>query len=415
MKTSPQVIEHLVHKAKRTVRLLVLAMLVPCGFAHAQFEMEKIGDPIWEPRGYSLSSFEIPQHTGFSSIQNQRRFVSEMLGDAYVARENYELGGFQAEPIEGPYDLVFPHAVAAAGGIDTDVFLLQEARDPGTILMLTTLIPSENAPTGPSVDGLNSPIFPDEIFPMEYNLASIKLDGIEQLPDDCICIAEIPALSDYGIVTDEYGEEHDLTGLHWTHDFTTFGYTQKRNVSVSDILGDYRIVDEYRDAQGHGWNVTYSYSVVRRDTDLAGDLSYNEELDMHDLNILSRNVGFDAINLRLDMNGDEAVDVADVHYWVTDLKNTWIGDANLDGEFNSSDFVQVFSAGKYETNAAASWSEGDWNADARFDSGDFVMAFADGGYENGPRAVVAAVPEPTSRLLVLIVLAALPFFRKRLS
>ena len=32
--------------------------------------------------------------------------------------------------------------------------------------------------------------------------------------------------------------------------------------------------------------------------------------------------------------------------WVNDLKNTWIGDANLDLEFNSGDMVQVFVAGQ---------------------------------------------------------------------
>ena len=390
-------------RAKRTVCLAAFAMLTPCGFAHAQFEFEKIGDPIWEPRGYSLSSFEIPQHAGFSRSQNQRRFVSELLGDAYVARENYEQGGFQAEPIDGPYDLVFPHAVAAAGGIDTDVFLLNEARDPGTILMMTTLMPSENAPTGPSVDGPNSPIFPEVLFPLEYNLSSIKVDGVEQIDlDDCNCTVEIPTLSDYGLVTDEYGKEHDLTGLHWTHDFTTFGYTQDRNNSISEVVGDYEIVDEYRDAQGNGWNVTYSYSVVRRDTDVAGDLSYNNELDMHDLDILTRNVAFGAINLRLDMNSDERVNVDDVHFWVTELKNSWIGDANLDGEFNSSDFVEVFTAGKYETDEAALWSEGDWNSDRRFDSSDFVVAFQGGGYELGPSQLTSAVPEPSSWILLAI-------------
>ena len=50
-----------------------------------------------------------------------------------------------------------------------------------------------------------------------------------------------------------------------------------------NVLGDYQIVDQYCDVQDNGWDVTYSFSVVRRGTDVAGDLSYNEELDMHDL------------------------------------------------------------------------------------------------------------------------------------
>ena len=51
-----------------------------------------------------------------------------------------------------------------------------------------------------------------------------------------------------------------------------------------------------------------------------------------------------------DLNGDGVVDFEDRKLWVEDsaFKNTWIGDANLDLEFNSCDMVQVFAAGKYE-------------------------------------------------------------------
>ena len=92
----------------------------------------------------------------------------------------------------------------------------------------------------------------------------------------------------------------------------------------------------------------------------------------------------------------------DHRVWVKDLKRTWFGDADLDGEFNSNDFVQVFKAGTYETDSEAGWSEGDWNADGVFDSVDFITAFTDGGYEQGPRTGVAAVPEPAGWSLFVI-------------
>jgi hypothetical protein len=50
------------------------------------------------------------------------------------------------------------------------------------------------------------------------------------------------------------------------------------------------------------------------------------------------------------------------------------GDANLDGDFNSIDLVQVFRAGKYETSQAAAWSDGDFNLDGRFNSQDLIAA-----------------------------------------
>ena len=85
-----------------------------------------------------------------------------------------------------------------------------------------------------------------------------------------------------------------------------------------------------------------------------------------------------------------------------DVLGTWIGDSNLDGEFNSSDFVNVFTAGKFETGDPATWAEGDWNGDGVFGSGDFVAAFTDGGFELGPRPAAATVPEPTTFALMMI-------------
>ncbi|MCA9150698.1 MAG: chitobiase/beta-hexosaminidase C-terminal domain-containing protein, partial [Planctomycetales bacterium] len=54
-----------------------------------------------------------------------------------------------------------------------------------------------------------------------------------------------------------------------------------------------------------------------------------------------------------------------------------VGDANLDGIFNSADIVQIFQAGKYELtiDGAASWSQGDWNGDGLFITSDLVFAF----------------------------------------
>ena len=50
----------------------------------------------------------------------------------------------------------------------------------------------------------------------------------------------------------------------------------------------------------------------------------------------------------------------------------------------------------------AQWGDGDWNADLEFDSADLVQALSDGGYEAGPKAAVAAVPEPATVVLLLI-------------
>ena len=215
-----------------------------------------------------------------------------------------------------------------------------------------------------------------------------------------------------GPFRDRYGETHDLdfTGLNYSHLALFSGNARHPGGNPNNSqqrIGENKIVQTIRDANGNGWDVIEEYTIVAEATDIVGDLNYNGELDMGDLNIMTQNVtlmpdGHQAseAQLRLDMNGDDAVDVSDVHHWVTDLKGSWIGDANLDGVFDSGDFVDVFGAGKYETGESARWSEGDWSGDQIFDSEDFIVAFQDGGYESGSRTAVAAVPEPSSLALV---------------
>jgi hypothetical protein len=135
-----------------------------------------------------------------------------------------------------------------------------------------------------------------------------------------------------------------------------------------------------------------------------GDFSSNGVLDAVDIDMLSsqfRRVPDDRL---FDLNNDATLTQEDRTAWVHDLANTFFGDSNLDGEFNSSDMTFVFQANEYEDNITlnSTWADGDWNGDGDFDSGDLVAAFKDGGYEKGPRAAVNAVPEPSSVILLAI-------------
>ena len=135
---------------------------------------------------------------------------------------------------------------------------------------------------------------------------------------------------------------------------------------------------------------------------LLGDFDSSGVLDISDIDNLLLQVAAGENPSAYDLNNDANVDTEDIRVWVKDLANTWIGDANLDGEFNSGDMVQVFQAGKYESDLDAGWAEGDWTGDRRFDSGDMVAAFQDAGYEMGPRPAVNAVPEPSSGILLAV-------------
>ena len=132
----------------------------------------------------------------------------------------------------------------------------------------------------------------------------------------------------------------------------------------------------------------FSFVLVLSDSagaDVPGDFDGNGVVDSADFDYFWD--CYECLDPRLDIDGNGAKDQQDFQILVEELGNTYFGDANLDGEFNSSDFVAVFKAGEYEDTVSgnSSWSEGDWNGDREFDSADFVTAFLANGYELGPR------------------------------
>ena len=154
---------------------------------------------------------------------------------------------------------------------------------------------------------------------------------------------------------------------------------------------------------------------LTRTAGILGDYDGSGVLDEPDLNMQAVQISNPPGDPTYDLNDDGVVDVEDRKIWVNDLKNTYVGDANLDLEFNSGDMVQVFSKGKYETQQEASWGEGDFNGDKKFDSGDMVAAFVGGGYELGPKgpAAVGVVPEPSGVVLAIVGLLGLAGLTRR--
>ncbi len=132
-----------------------------------------------------------------------------------------------------------------------------------------------------------------------------------------------------------------------------------------------------------------------------GDLDQDGDTDQTDL-LAWQNVG--------DFNAqiDAIRDVAERIKFVRNYVPTWMGDSNLDGRFDTNDLVFTFQKGEYEdaTVGNSRWADGDWNGDYEFNSNDFIVAFQDGGFERGPVGAIAAVPEPSACLLVLMGLAS---------
>lgn len=142
---------------------------------------------------------------------------------------------------------------------------------------------------------------------------------------------------------------------------------------------------------------------------LFGDFDQSGAYDLADIALLVAELHVPQPDPAFDVDGNGSVDQDDLTRWVKDLRQTWLGDANLDGSFGSGDLVDVFVAGEYDDaiDGNSTWAEGDWNGDLDFDSGDLVDAFSDGGYRGQELAGAPAVPEPSTALLVLVSVVSL--------
>jgi hypothetical protein len=147
---------------------------------------------------------------------------------------------------------------------------------------------------------------------------------------------------------------------------------------------------------------------------MLGDVNGDNLLDVKDIDDLTRQSASLTHPPAYDLNADSLVNEDDIKFWIVDLFKSWVGDVNLDLEFNSSDLIDVLAAGVYEVDTDAAWSQGDFNGDGRANSSDLIAALAGGGYEQGPQPAVAAVPEPTSLMIVTTgMFSYLAFTRRR--
>jgi hypothetical protein len=120
-----------------------------------------------------------------------------------------------------------------------------------------------------------------------------------------------------------------------------------------------------------------------------GDFTLDGVVDADDITAMSLAIAAGAPDAVFDLNRDgEPANAGDWEQLIQGILNTTYGDANLDGIFNSADFVEVFIVGEYEDSIDhnSTWKEGDWNGDRDFDSSDFVVAFQTGLYEVNPQA-----------------------------
>jgi hypothetical protein len=75
---------------------------------------------------------------------------------------------------------------------------------------------------------------------------------------------------------------------------------------------------------------------------LTGDFNSNGQMDAADIDALSQAVPSGGSLQLFDLNGDGGIDQGDRSVWIEEIRKTYVGDANLDGEFGSGFGTSAF-------------------------------------------------------------------------
>ncbi len=83
-----------------------------------------------------------------------------------------------------------------------------------------------------------------------------------------------------------------------------------------------------------------------------------------------------------DLNGDAQTNADDLVYLLSERLQSSVGDADLNGRFDSKDLLQVFQRGQFDDTVDnnSTWADGDWNGDSEVDNGDLLFVFQNGSY-----------------------------------
>jgi hypothetical protein len=134
-----------------------------------------------------------------------------------------------------------------------------------------------------------------------------------------------------------------------------------------------------------------------------GDFNGDFVVDENDIDLLCEQIESGGLDDSFDLNNDGSVNRGDHNELVVNVLETDFGDSNMDGVFDSSDFVQVFARGEYEDGVEGNsgWADGDWNCDAEFDTTDLVVAFSAGGFVRASRPALSDTISPEGADLIL--------------
>ena len=224
-----------------------------------------------------------------------------------------------------------------------------------------------------------------------FSPEQIISDGVQEFPED-MDMADFDGDGDVDVVVGSFADDK----FSWYENLDGLGSFGEEQVIEDDAPRASAVVAADIDNDGKVDLLTAALLLDRvtwyrneSDQPLRGDFTGDGKLTADDVDLLCGQIRSGDHVAEYDLTADTLVDSQDLEEMIFRVLDTTIGDANLDGTFDSSDLVNVFRAGEYEdaTEGNSTWAEGDWNCDGEFDTSDLVAAFRAGGYSAGARGV----------------------------
>lgn len=205
-------------------------------------DSQKVGNPLWEPVDYHQFSVELGD--GFANFGT----ITAALLPPPNHVDHPDLGVGPGAAHAGPYDDEFAAGVLAEGYLDKKSYPQAEGLLPFGVMSVFMIVPSAGAPTGSSPDSASGPIIPNTVFPIVVTVGAYQ-DDME---------------------LDGYGFGFEVPPLDDALDppFTVDGHSHfpMFNAVVFDgmsaIPGTIETRIQMTDANGDGWNLTYSSNAL---------------------------------------------------------------------------------------------------------------------------------------------------------
>ena len=228
-------------------------------------------------------------------------------------------------------------------------------------LTLTLVVPGDDLP---EVNELPSAV-PDAYSVRQGGTLAITAPGVlandTDANGDILASTLIGAAQHGSVLLDEDG---------------AFVYSHDGSADVQD-----QFVYRVHDGRGGMADTTVTISIEL--STIPGDFNGDQSVTEDDLSLLCAAIHQAEPPDAFDLSNDGVVDDVDFQFLVEDILQTTVGDANLDGVFNSSDLILIFQAGEYEDQQPgnSTWGEGDWDCDGDFTTADLIAAFQRGNYQ----------------------------------